>query len=163
MLASRSDPRLLKEPMRVYRIGDPRGAYPIYSGEGAAKVEGRWHERGQEVIYTSHHYSTALLEKLAHWNGHLPSNQHYVEIDIPVSTSYEVITKDILPDWVDASKARAVGSRWFVEARSAILIVPSFVARLESNVLINPRHRDFRAIRCGLETPVAWDARLFAR
>ncbi len=163
MPALRSDTRVLKEEMRVYRIGDPRGAYPIYSGEGAAKVEGRWHERGQEVIYASRHYSTALLEKLAHWNGHLPSNQHYVEIRIPASTSYEVITKDTHPEWVDASKARAVGSKWFKEVRSAILIVPSFVARLECNVLINPKHGEFRAIRCGLETPVAWDTRLFQR
>ena len=60
--------RVLGEALRVYRIGDPQGAYPIYSGEGAARIEGRWHEKGQEVIYTSRHYSTALLEKLAHQN-----------------------------------------------------------------------------------------------
>ena len=153
--------RGLDQPMRAFRIGDPQGAYPIYSGEGAAKVEGRWHERGQDVIYCSVHYSTALLEKLAHWNGHLPPNQHYIEITIPAGTSYEVATKDTLPGWVDASIARAFGSRWFVERRSCILVVPSFVARLETNVLINPNHADGRGITKGLETPVPWDARLF--
>lgn len=41
--------RELREPMRVFRIGDPNGKYPIYSGEGAASTEGRWHEKGQDV------------------------------------------------------------------------------------------------------------------
>jgi len=56
--------RTLPEPMRVFRIGDPKGKYPIYSGEGAAVTEGRWHNKGQEVIYASANYSTAMLEKL---------------------------------------------------------------------------------------------------
>ncbi len=50
MPASPRKVRGLDQPMRAFRIGDPNGAYPIYSGEGAAKVEGRWHERGQDVI-----------------------------------------------------------------------------------------------------------------
>lgn len=147
--------------MRAYRIGDPTGTYAIYSGEGAAKVEGRWHARGQDAIYCSEHYSTALLEKLAHWNGYLPPNQHYIEITIPAGTSYEVATKDSLPGWLDASLARAFGSQWFEHRRSCILVVPSFVARIERNVIINPNHADARGIKRGLETPVAWDARLF--
>jgi RES domain-containing protein len=161
MPASRRDLRTLAEPMRVYRIGDPQGAYPIYSGEGAARIEGRWHERGQEVIYTSRYYSTALLEKLAHFNGVLPSNQHYIEIEIPKGVSYEIFTKDSVPEWLELPKARAAGSKWFKEKRSAILIVPSFVARIEENVIINCGHPDAARIRPGLEHPVAWDARLF--
>ena len=69
--------RLLPEPMRVFRIGDPKGRYPIYSGEGAAVTEGRWHSRGQEVIYASVNYATAMLERLAHYNGVLPQGQHF--------------------------------------------------------------------------------------
>jgi len=153
--------RVLAEPMRVYRIGDPQGTYPIYSGEGAARGEGRWHEKGQEVIYTSRHYSTALLEKLAHFNGVLPANQHYIEIEIPKGVSYEIFTKDSVPHWLELPKARAAGSKWFKEKRSAILIVPSFVARIEENVIINCGHPDAQRIRPGLEHPVAWDMRLF--
>jgi RES domain-containing protein len=155
--------RVLADPMRVYRIGDPRGTYPIYSGEGASRIEGRWHEKGQEVIYTSRHYSTALLEKLAHFNGVLPSNQHYIEIEIPKGVSYEIVTKDSLPGWLEMAKARAAGSDWYREKRSAILIVPSFVARIEENVIINCTHPDAARIRPGLEHPVAWDMRLFQR
>ena len=156
-------PRKLREPMRAYRIGDPQGRHPIYSGEGAALVEGRWHEKGQEVIYASAHYATAMLEKLAHYNGIMPPNQHFIEMEIPVGTSYEEVTKDILPGWnlPDSPVARAHGSAWLSELRSAILIVPSYVAREEFNILINPHHPESAAIRVGREKPVRWDARLF--
>ena len=104
-----------------------------------------------------------MLEKLAHYNGVLPPDQHFIEIDIPVGTSYEVVTKDILPEWDlrDSPQARAHGSKWLDEMRSAILIVPSYVAREEQNVLINPHHPEAVKIRPTLEKPVWWDNRLF--
>ena len=147
--------------MRAYRIGDPAGYYPIYSGEGAARTEGRWHEKGQEVIYTSESYSTAMLEKLAHWNGILPPSQRFMEIEIPIGVSYEVVTKDSLPGWIDQNIARQFGSTWLADRRSAILVVPCVVARMERNVLINPHHSDAKLITPGLEQPVVWDTRLF--
>jgi RES domain-containing protein len=155
--------RKLTSPMRTFRIGDPDGRHPIYSGKGAALVEGRWHEKGQEVIYTSEHYSLAMLEKLVHYSGVLPPNLHFIEITLPAGTTYQVVTKDTLPDWHkrDGRAARAFGSAWLQSSRSALLIVPSRVAREERNVLINPRHPDAKAIRRGLETPVWWDERLF--
>ncbi len=158
-------PRLLREPMTVYRIGDPAGKFAIYSGQGAATVEGRWHEIGQAVIYCSHHYSTALVEKLVHHRGRLPPNQHFVKMTIPVGVSYEVVTKDVVPDWAatNGAAARRFGSVWLATARSAILVAPSYVAREEDNVLINPAHPESRHIIPGLETPVWWDTRLFPR
>lgn len=157
--------RRLREEMAVYRIGDPKGAYPIYSAEGAKRVKGRWHTVGQEVIYTSRCYSTALLERLVHYSGHMPTGQCFIRIAIPAGTTYEVVTAASLPGWDerDGTVARAFGVRWLGESRSAILVVPSVVARIENedNVLINPAHADAALIKVGLETPVAWDARLF--
>jgi RES domain-containing protein len=159
-----SGSRTLNSPMRAYRIGDPTGRFPIFSGKGAALDEGRWHSTGQEVIYASEHYSTAMLEKLAYANGIMPPNQHFVEIDVPAGVSYEVVTKDTIENWssLDGKNAREFGSRWLAEARSALLIVPSRVAREENNVLINPRHPEAQRIECGLEKPVWWDKRLFS-
>ncbi len=150
--------------MSAYRIGDPAGDHPVYSGEGAREFPGRWNVRGQAMIYASEHYSTAMLEKLAR-TGEMPPNQHYVEIAIPAGVSYEVVNPDTLPGWSDrnAAVARAFGAAWLEEARSAMLIVPSVVARIERNVLINPAHEDAARIVPGLETPIWWDARLFAR
>ena len=149
--------------MLVYRIGDPKGAFPIYGAEGARRVSGRWHRKGQAAIYTSAYYSTAMLERLVHYSGKLPSGQHYIDIAIPAGTAYEVVTGDSLPGWDgrDGRVARAFGSRWIEQCRAAILIVPSVVARMERNVLINPAHADSARFKPGLEVPVTWDARLF--
>jgi RES domain-containing protein len=156
--------RKLPEQRLVYRIGDPHGAYPIYSGIGTARNSGRWHVKGQAVIYCAEHLSTALLEKLVHYSGRIPSNQHYIAIVIPNGTTYEVVTPDLVTGWErpDQQASRAFGRKWIEEARSAILCVPSVVARMENNVLINPAHPDFPSIKPGLETPVTWDKRLFA-
>lgn len=156
-------PRTLPEPMRVYRIGDPSGQFPVWSTEGAKRISGRWHEAGAEVIYASRSYSTAMLEKLAHWNGAMPPNQHFIEITIHGGVGYEVVTTDLVPDWFrpDAEAARRFGCRWYVENRSAILIVPSVVARMEHNVVINRRHSDSERLTVGLEAPVWWDQRIF--
>lgn len=154
--------RLLKQPMHAYRIGDPDGEFEIYSGLGAAQHPGRWNAVQQPVIYASEHYSTAMLELLVYL-GEMPRGQCYVEIEIPAGVSYEVVTKDSLAGWSAASceASRTFGSAWFEAKRSAVLIVPSVVARLDRNVVINPEHPDASRIRVGLEQPVPWDARLF--
>ena len=155
--------RTLSETMRAYRIGDPAGLFPVWSTEGAKRVSGRWHEAGADVIYVSENYSTAMLEKLVHWNGALPPNQHFIEVTIPRGTSYEVVTADTVPGWLKPSgeAARRFGRQWYVDNRSAILIVPSVVARMERNIVINCRHSNFEGLAVGLETPVWWDQRLF--
>ncbi len=116
------------------------------------------------MIYASEHYSTAMLEKLAHGSGQLPPNQHFIEITVPYGATYEVLNAAALPDWyVEAGiSSKAYGDAWQQEKRSVILIVPSVVARIENNILINPEHRDFAKIETGLHQPVWWDKRLFA-
>ena len=117
------------------------------------------------MIYTSQNYGTALLEKLAHWNGILPPNQHFITVTIPGGTSYEVVTKDQIPTWSEKAgrASRAFGAAWIADVRSAVLIVPSVVSREETNVLVNPQHTDFAKITPSLEARVTWDSRLFAR
>ena len=156
-------PRVLPEATRAFRIGDVDGRFPVWSTEGAMQVAGRWHDIGNEVIYASEHYSTALLEKLVYCNGVLPPNQHFVEVTIPAGVSYEIATKDSVPNWSDpnCASARAFGIQWYRELRSAFLFVPSVVARMERNIVINVKHADFRRISAGLETPVYWDQRQF--
>lgn len=156
-------PRRLPETLTGYRIGDPDGRYPIFSPEGARRVSGRWHQAGDRVIYGSRHYSTAMLEKLVHWNGALPPNQHFIEITLPAGLSYEVVTKDSLPDWhvPGGEAARRFGTAWLSEKRSAVLFMPSVVARMEESFMLNADHPQFAIIRTGLEQPVWWDKRLF--
>jgi len=50
--------------------------------------------------------------------------------------------------------ARAFGDAWIRERRTAVLLVPSVVARREGNLLINPQHPDFGLIVAGSPEPV---------
>lgn len=148
----------------VYRVGDPHGDYPIFDATGSTLYPGRWNDPDTPVIYASEHYSTAMLEKLTHAAGLLPPNQHYVEITLPKGLSFEVVTKDKLPNWdtVDPYVSRRFGVNWVRENRSAILLVPCYVARIERNVVINPQHIEFSQIEYALPEPVWWNSRFFS-
>ena len=136
----------------------------MWSAEGGRRTPGRWHDAGAEVIYACEHYSTAMLETLAHWNGALPPNQHFIEFTLSKGLSYEIVTADAVPDWFEQNSQapRRFGQRWYDENRTAILIVPSVVARIERNIVINRRHPQAGELAVGLEIPVWWDRRLFA-
>jgi RES domain-containing protein len=149
--------------LTAYRIGDPDGAYPIYDTEGSRLYPGRWNTAASPMIYTSEHYSTAILEKLVHANAVMPPNQHFIRITIPNGTSYEVFQAEANPGW-DGSDERicqAFGAAWHAACRSAVLLVPSIPARIERNVLINPTHKDAASITHDLPLPIWRDGRLY--
>jgi RES domain-containing protein len=154
----------LDRVLTCYRIGDPDGAYPIFDATGSMLYPGRWNTPASPMIYASEHYSTAMLEKLVHGSGRLPPNQHFIEITIPNGVSYEMLSTAALPDWhvENAIPSKAYGDDWEQGKRSLILIVPSIVARIEKNILINPKHSEFLKINTSLHQPVWWAKRLFA-
>jgi RES domain-containing protein len=154
----------LDRTLLCYRIGDPDGANPIFDATGSKLYPGRWNTPASPMIYASEHYSTAMLEKLVHGSGQLPPNQHFIQITIPHGAGYEMLNTAALPDWhVEAATASSVhGEAWQQERRSLILIVPSVVARIENNILINPEHPEFPKIETSLHQPVWWDKRLFS-
>ncbi len=160
-----SDPpiRSLPRPLHAYRIGDPAGRHPIWSDGGARRTAGRWHQAGAPVIYASEHYATAMLEKLVHFAGILPQNQHFIQITLPQGLTYQVANPDLLPGWHDPESraARQCGIDWLTQGTAAVLIVPSVVARMERNFVFNTQHPQFALIDTGLETPIRWDDRLF--
>lgn len=155
--------RKLRRQRVCYRIGDPDGEYPIFDARGSVRAPGRWNDADSPVIYAADTYSGAMLEKLAHGNGELPANQHFIEIALPAGISYEVVTKDSLPGWesADCTVPKQFGSEWVHQKRSLALFVPSYVARMEENVLINPAHPELPMLEPSKETPVWWDERLF--
>lgn len=154
----------LDRTLRAYRIGDPNGEFSIYDATGSERYPGRWNDAATPVIYGSEHYSTAMLEKLVHGAGLMPANQHYIEMTLPKGMSYEMVTKDALPGW-DAevpTSSRDYGVRWAQALRSCILLVPSLVARIEWNLVINPAHAEAAEIERSLPAPIWWDRQLFA-
>lgn len=151
--------------MRIFRIADSR--HPIWDGTGAAILGGRWNSSGRPVIYGSLSYSCAMLEILAHANiGRIPDTQAYVIAESPDGLSVETQDSKSLPsgwDSANSSVAKAFGDQWLTERRSAILILPSVVARLEQNALINPLHPDAAQIIVSAPEQIVWDKRLFER
>lgn len=148
---------------RAWRIAD--GRFDPFSSTGAALVGGRWNSPGLGVVYASLSYAGAMLEILAHAGiGRVPRSQVAIEITIGAEVSVEHPGDLDLPaGWTgtDLSRSRAFGDAWLQSRRSAVLVVPSVVARREGNVLINPLHPDFSLITAGRPEPVVWDARLF--
>jgi RES domain-containing protein len=155
--------QILDRTLTSFRIGDPAGAYPIFDATGSTLAPGRWNTPGSPLIYSSEHYSTALIEKLVRGSGRLPPNQHYVAITIPRGLTYEVFSPPSLPGWdsLPPTTSRRFGEEWRQEKRSVILIAPSVVARLDNNILINPSHPEFGLVETSLHRPVFWDRRLF--
>jgi RES domain-containing protein len=144
---------------QAWRIAD--GRFEPFSPVGASLVGGRWNSPGLGVIYASRSYAGAMLECLAHAGiGRVPRT--HVAVEIAIAEALAVERHDDGWDHADLRVARAFGDAWIRERRTAVLVVPSVVARREGNVLINPRHPDFSGILVGAPEPVVWDARLFA-
>jgi len=150
-------------PLRAFRIADMR--HPIFDGSGAMRYGARWNSRGRRIIYAAETYAGALLEILVHASGAVPPNLGFIEIEIPAGVSVEEISPDDVPRWDAPSfeASRLAGDRWHDEGRTAVLLAPSVVTRVERNVLINQDHPDFPRIRATRPAPVRWDARLWKR
>lgn len=145
----------------AYRIADAR--YTIFDGQGAALYGGRWNSPGRYMIYAAETYAGAMLEMLASANiGEVPRDQEYIKIAIPENLAIEEITAGDLAEW-DAphqEASRAYGDKWYDARRTAALIVPSAVTRIERNIILNRKHREFRRITATEPAPVFWDGRL---
>jgi RES domain-containing protein len=88
-----------------------------------------------------------------------------VQTDVPDDIDVERVEAGELPagwDGPDLQVARGFGDRWLSDARSAVLVVPSVVARAESNVLVNPAHPAAARLVVSVPQPVVWDRRLFS-
>ncbi len=118
------------------------------------------------MIYAAVAYSTAMLEVLVHANtGRPPPRSRYVVAEIPRDVAVETLDVAGLPGWdgADIAAAQAFGRAWREARRSAVLLVPSVVTKLDLNAVVNPEHPDAARIAVSEERPVAWDARLFAQ
>lgn len=151
--------------MQLFRIGDSR--HTLWDGTGAAMVGGRWNSPGAPAIYGSLSYACCMLEILVHANiGRIPTTHCYVVADVPANVPIERHDSQTLPlgwDGDDPSIARRFGDQWLVEVRSAVLVVPSVVAKLEWNAVVNPRHPAASHLVVSQSQKVIWDQRLFGR
>lgn len=147
--------------MRIFRIAD--GRHPVWDGTGALLLGGRWNSPGRPAIYGSLSYACAMLEVLAHAaTGRIPRTQGVVVAEVPGAVAVET-PAELPPGWDadDSPAAREFGDAWLREQRSAVLVLPSLVARLERNALVNPLHPQAGKLIVSPPEAVIWDKRLF--
>jgi RES domain-containing protein len=117
------------------------------------------------VVYTAENYSLVLLEIVVNTSaGAIPAEMLYVPVDIPDGIHLETLdTRTLSPHWFDypaPAECQHIGDAWAKGGATVGLVVPSAVARIEHNVLLNPRHPDFARLKIGAPQNVSIDSRL---
>lgn len=154
--------------LTLYRIGASR--YPVFDGEGAKRVGGRWNSPGRAVIYCSANLSCCRLEIMAHAGTvRPPGNRSWVQVE--VAPDIHVAGKeaaDLPSGWnavgfeqLEYRASRSVGDVWLATRQSLILRVPSVASQGDHVYLVNPDHPDFARLSPTEPQAVDWDARLF--
>jgi RES domain-containing protein len=116
-------------------------------GAGGLRAAGRWHTRGNPVVYCAGSAAAALLETLVHAEidaEDIPVALRYLEIDVPDPVAIETI-RHVHATRLD--RTRLAGDEWLRSRRTAILRVPSAIAPETWNYLINPAHPESAGIR----------------
>lgn len=135
------------------------------SGEGARRLGGRWNPPGVAVVYASSSLALALLELMANARrGRIPPAMLYCTIELPDDARIERARATELPaKWFSYPaplELQALGERWAHRGKSVALLVPSAIARIETNVLLNPNHADFKRLNVGAPQELPVDERL---
>ena len=143
--------------MIVYRLQKAKHGRDI-SGIGSTFVEGRWHLTGSlPLLYTASSRSLSILEALAH----LPNSLRHVpkltmlEISIPDTAIVDIPVASLPTGWRNREYQVDVqqwGMNWLRSKSSLAIKVPSYIS-LDSNVLVNPLHDDFKKVKLIEEYP----------
>jgi RES domain-containing protein len=139
--------------------------YETLDGVGGLYVSGRWHTKGQPVIYCTQNPATALLETLVHIeidSEDRPERFQVLRMEGPDSLSIEKVEAGSLSaNWADdMSITQTIGDRWLGEGRSLLLQVPSVLVPETWNVLVNTQHAEANLLKITATYEHAFDVRL---
>jgi RES domain-containing protein len=137
--------------VRVYRLVKERYADSALDGSGAKAHGGRWNSKGVGVVYASDSVALAALELLVHLHRSEVLNRYVLfALELPPASVMALDEAALPPDWrgdPPPSSTAAIGDEWALSGISLALAVPSTLVPQQSNVLINPAHPDFEALR----------------
>lgn len=150
----------------AWRLDKARYARESFTGKGARRVSGRWHHQGIPIVYASESLALSVIEKFVHL-GFDSSRIRFVYFKIDIQDSVEVLrlkSEELPKDWTaepPADSTKDIGSKWALEVRTAVLMVPSVLVPKSCNYLLNPMHRDFKKIRISNPIPFVFDPRMW--
>jgi RES domain-containing protein len=151
----------------AWRIVKARHAANAFDGEGARLEGGRWNSPGTPLVYASESAALATLELLVHLRRRsILSAYVLIACTFDEALVERLDSKRLPPSWRSypaPPELQLIGDEWVKAGRSAVLSVPSAVIESELNYLLNPRHRDFAAVRVGDPHPFGFDERLSGR
>lgn|SRR5215469_3084293 len=139
--------------------------YADLSGDGALYASGRWHTKGNPIVYLAETPAGAMVERLVHLSdleGPLPRTYDLLEVTAPD----EVGMRELLPladvDWrARSDSTRRLGDAWLTLLETPLARVPSAVVPRTWNVLLNPLHPDAVHLRVVSVARERFDNRLF--
>jgi RES domain-containing protein len=148
----------------AYRIVKRRQVKAAFDGEGARIAGGRWNSPGHRIVYLSSTLSLAAMETFVHLGVDAARLDYvYFEVEIPANV---VIAK--LPrrprGWQDEPPSIAsmhIGDRWLRLGKTALLEVPSAIVPQESNLVLDPAHKDFTKLRISAARTFTFDPRMW--
>lgn len=149
--------------MLVYRIALPEFIEDL-SGTGAKLYGGRWNEQGTAVVYFASSRAMAIMELLVHLSGDdLDRDYSLAVFEVPDDSLEQVVIKDLPSNWKSYEAEpflKAVGHQFITDGNKLILKVPSVLVEEESNVLMNPSHRDANKVKLISKRVFKFDRRL---
>ena len=147
-------------PDRCFRLA--RRPYADLSGEGARLVGGRWNSPGRSAVYLAEVPALAVLETVVHLDlspETLPSNYVIIEVDFQNLGGGEWLEEGPSVPPSD-QECRAVGDEFLDDRRRLALRVPSVLAPMSRNLILNPAHPLAAKVRIERVSPFAFDRRL---
>jgi RES domain-containing protein len=138
------------------------------SAEGSRRLGGRWHPPGVAVLYTASTEALAYLERFVHLGPELQASPHVMlTISVPDDQGIESIDRAHLPKrWMAVPippAVQAVGGQWVQHGRSLALSVPSVLSGSDRNILLNPVHSGYSAVRVLERRAFLYDPRMWKR
>jgi RES domain-containing protein len=132
------------------------------SGIGGLKLSGRWHFRGQPIVYFAKSPASALLEVCVHTStDDAPPDFTLLRISGPDDPVLTVSPPDLPDSWQDkVDITRERGTRWLRSNASVLLRVPSAIIPRTSNYLFNPFHPDAHKFQITESFSYPFDPRL---
>jgi RES domain-containing protein len=151
----------------AWRIVHASREKTAFTGEGPWRYGGRWNSPGARVVYVSEHQSTAAFEVFANRVPFILEETYKAfHLEWPDNLTERFPMEKLPANWrvfPAPVQTKEIGDRWVQERRSAALALPSAISPADTNVLLNPEHRDFKRIRIKSPIDFGFDPRLLGR